>query len=112
MIKYITYWDDDTDGESPYFPSRTALTTSHIYVVEGKYNITVYAEDEFGAKSEETIITIEVNESIGNTFYNQLNQGPDSLSEDMQYAILLGILSTIGFVFVGVFLYKKRNYSL
>jgi len=62
-VKYYIGWDDGDSNETDFYPSGEWAEACHIYtplIGQGKYTITVQAEDEKGAKSEKEELEVSM----------------------------------------------------
>jgi parallel beta-helix repeat protein len=71
-IRYIIEWGDNNSETTAYVASGTNVTLAHAWTV-GTYILTVYAQDGYGAISDETNFTIIIKKikSIQNTLFLQ-----------------------------------------
>ncbi|KYK24034.1 hypothetical protein AYK24_06885 [Thermoplasmatales archaeon SG8-52-4] len=78
-VRYIIDWGDNNIDTTGFNPSGADVIVSHSWSETGSYEGSVYAEDEYEAKGNETIftITIKKSKSIQNPILNWLQSHPN-----------------------------------
>ncbi|MCX6665842.1 MAG: PKD domain-containing protein [Euryarchaeota archaeon] len=114
MIHYVINWDDGTPiTTTPSFSSMITVIAEHIWSSAGTYVISVYAEDQIGAKSEvnQTTITIKDPDQSLATGYHGDTGGQASVTQEIQiplfYVVLTALIVGIGVGIAIPLLYRK-----
>jgi hypothetical protein len=78
-IRYHLNWGDAESEVTDWYPSGDPLIVSHTWIDEGKYTITAYAEDRFGAISETATLIVNMprTKAINTPFLNFLQSHPN-----------------------------------
>lgn len=74
QVKYIINWGDGSTKSTYFVGSGDEITVTHTWSFGNNYKITVYAEDEFGGKSEKATleVTMPKNKQIAKSLLQQL----------------------------------------